>query len=207
MDIKVQRGFSKKRIWKHLLCACLHMCCSFTLLFRSSDNSHSKIQNPDLTFELWRKQGSRFQHPPQGCRFWGGCKTSPQRKKNSAKGSKVKQQKIDIERWNNLFPEICLSFFIQIYYTCSWKEGVGGPRSQEGAAVGNSQSAENGCCLRRVPRRAADFWLSAKNQLAESPTECVLFGSEKTAQCAWRICPPQDTWLRPYMLSLTRPAP
>ena len=188
MDIKVQRGFSKKRIWKHLLCACLHMCCSFTLLFRSSDNSHSKIQNPDLTFELWRNRAAVSSILHKVAAFEELQNLSPKKEKLRQR-IESEATKIDIERWNNLFPEICLSFFIQIYYTCSWKEGVGGPRSQEGAAVGNSQSAENGCCLRRVPRRAADFWLSAKNQLAESPTECVLFGSEKTAQCAWRICP------------------
>lgn len=181
-----------KKIWNHLLCACLHMCCSFTLLFRGSDNSHSKPRLDIRTLD-W---GQPFPASSTRLPLLRSCKTSPQKKKNSAKGSKVKQQKIDIERWNNSFPEICLSFFIQIYYTCSWKEGVGGPRSQEGAVVGNSQSAENGCCLRRVPRRAArNFWRSAKNQLAESPTECVLFGSEKNSEkkCLEDV-PPQDTW-------------
>lgn len=190
MDIKVQRWFGKKRygsIFYVLTCTCV-VVSPFCFVARIIH-----IQNPDLTFELWI-EGSRFQHPPQGCRFWGAAKPLPKKRKTPPKDRKWSNKKSTLKDETTCFPKIVCRFLFK--YTIL--------------------VLEKRCWWAKIPRRSSG-WKFAKCRkwmlLASCATQSswfLTFSQKSISRVANRVCivwkwknsamcledvPPQDTWL------------
>lgn len=136
MDIKVQKRYGI--IFYVLACTCV-VVSPFCFVARIIH-----IQNPDLTFELWI-EGSRFQHPPQGCRFWGAAKPLPKKRKTPPKDRKWSNKKSTLKDETTRFPKFVCRFLFK--YTILVLE--------KKVLVGQDPKKEQWLEIRKVPKMDA----------------------------------------------------